>query len=75
MMTWLSKIAGITGPEMVRTFNCGIGMAVVVAPNQADAAQTIFEEHGETVMKIGNITEQTGGPQVKMQGIESWAQR
>jgi phosphoribosylformylglycinamidine cyclo-ligase len=75
MMTWLSKIAGIEGPELARTFNCGIGMAVVAAPDQADDAQAIFTEHGETVVRIGEVTKHSGGPTIKMLGVENWIAR
>lgn len=74
MMAWLSKIAGISSHEMARTFNCGIGMAVVVAPDQVNATRTILEEHGETVTKIGEVTEYVEGPLVKMRALESWSQ-
>lgn len=72
MMTWLSKIAGIEGPELARTFNCGIGMAAVVAPDQVDAARAVFSEHGESVFRIGAVTKHTSGPAIKMLGIENW---
>jgi phosphoribosylformylglycinamidine cyclo-ligase len=41
--------------EMVRTFNCGIGMIVVVGANQANGASTRLERAGETVFRIGRI--------------------
>jgi phosphoribosylformylglycinamidine cyclo-ligase len=40
---------------MLRTFNCGIGMAVVAAPDQADAISANLTETGETVFRIGEI--------------------
>jgi phosphoribosylformylglycinamidine cyclo-ligase len=40
---------------MVRTFNCGIGMIVVVGANQANGASTRLERAGETVFRIGRI--------------------
>jgi len=41
--------------EMLRTFNCGIGMVLVVAPDKADAAIDVLKRHGETVMRLGEI--------------------
>ena len=73
MMKWLAKTAEISNLEMARTFNCGIGMAVVVAEENADAAQAILAEHGETVLRIGRIVELTEGPQVKMLNLENWS--
>ena len=40
---------------MARTFNCGIGMAVIVAADQAAAVADALEVAGETVMRIGHI--------------------
>jgi phosphoribosylformylglycinamidine cyclo-ligase len=45
----------IAPEEMARTFNCGIGMAVVVAPEQAEAVTSGLEGAGETVFGIGRI--------------------
>ena len=41
--------------EMARTFNCGIGMAVIVAPEAADGVSNDLERAGETVFEIGRI--------------------
>jgi phosphoribosylformylglycinamidine cyclo-ligase len=46
---------GLAAEEMVRTFNCGIGMALIVAPAEADAAAAALEAGGETVYRIGRI--------------------
>ena len=75
MMAWLAKIAGISGPEMARTFNCGIGMVAIVAEDQMDAAHAIFCEHDESAVQIGKVVEHGEGPQVKMLGLESWEVR
>ncbi len=72
MMKWLAKTADISSSEMARTFNCGVGMAVVVAEEKVDAAQALFTEHGESVLRIGRIIELNEGPQVKMLDLESW---
>lgn len=47
----------IAPEEMARTFNCGVGMAVIVAPEQADAVSNALEGAGETVIEIGRIEE------------------
>jgi phosphoribosylformylglycinamidine cyclo-ligase len=55
VFAWLRKTAGIDAQEMARTFNCGIGMILVVAPDRVDAAKAILEGAGETVSAIGMI--------------------
>jgi phosphoribosylformylglycinamidine cyclo-ligase len=45
----------IAPAEMARTFNCGVGMAVIVAPEEADAVSKALTGAGETVFEIGRI--------------------
>ena len=44
---WLAEAGGIAEPEMLRTFNCGIGMVVVVESDKADAVTSILGREGE----------------------------
>ena len=53
---WLWKAGGVTPEEMARTFNCGIGMVAIVAPEFLEAAVKTFSEAGETVYKIGSVS-------------------
>jgi len=55
------EAAGLTPAEALATFNMGIGFALVVAPDAADAVQAHFEAAGEQVYRIGHIT--AGGAQ------------
>ena len=52
---WLEKTGNIDHHEMHRVFNNGIGMAVVVAAEDAERAKALFEAEGETVYTIGEI--------------------
>jgi phosphoribosylformylglycinamidine cyclo-ligase len=52
---WLSKSAGIGEREMLRTFNCGIGLIAVVAPEKADATIAAFSGAGESACRIGTL--------------------
>ncbi|KAI9222173.1 phosphoribosylglycinamide synthetase [Blastocladiella britannica] len=56
---WLRKAGNVAGPEMLRTFNCGIGMVMVVAPEDVDAVTAMIT--GDTVLRIGEITSWTKG--------------
>jgi phosphoribosylformylglycinamidine cyclo-ligase len=52
---WLRDEGRIADAEMLRTFNCGIGMVVCVAPAAAEQAAALLREQGETVHRIGEI--------------------
>jgi phosphoribosylformylglycinamidine cyclo-ligase len=52
---WLAKTGSIAAAEMYRTFNCGIGMIVVVAPADVEAALTALKASGETASVIGSV--------------------
>ncbi|GHG95164.1 phosphoribosylformylglycinamidine cyclo-ligase [Pseudodonghicola xiamenensis] len=60
VFAWLAEVGGMAEAEMLKTFNCGIGMVVVVAADQADALVALLTEAGETVSRIGVITEGQG---------------
>lgn len=65
---WLRTEGNIATTEMARTFNCGIGMVVVVAKENAAAATALFEKHGETVFEIGRIVAGEGKPKCRVTG-------
>jgi phosphoribosylformylglycinamidine cyclo-ligase len=54
-MAFLQAQGHIEPAEMARTFNCGIGMAVVVAPGDVAAVTAALTDAGETVHRIGAI--------------------
>jgi phosphoribosylformylglycinamidine cyclo-ligase len=61
LFQWLQAEGNIEPLEMYKTFNCGIGMAVVVSAEDAAQAKAILAEHGETVYEIGTIRAQQAG--------------
>lgn len=63
---WLAQSGKMEAADMARTFNCGIGMVVVVDAAKADEIIKILAENGETAHKIGMVTARKGsdGPQV-----------
>ncbi len=67
---WLAEQGRVTAHEMARTFNCGIGMVAVVAPEDAARLENHFREEGETVHRIGHITKGRGPATVKLEGTE-----
>jgi phosphoribosylformylglycinamidine cyclo-ligase len=52
---WLATTGGIAEPEMLRTFNCGIGMIVVVESAKADAVAAVLTREGESVTRLGEV--------------------
>jgi phosphoribosylformylglycinamidine cyclo-ligase len=66
---WLAAAGGIAEPEMLRTFNCGIGMVAVVEAARADAVAAVLAREGETVLRLGAVEAVRGdAPQVAFGG-------
>ena len=61
LFRWLQREGNIADAEMHRVFNCGIGMALVVAPGLAEAAIRALSDAGETVYRLGTIESRTEG--------------
>ncbi len=62
---WLQEQGNVEENEMLRTFNCGIGMVVCVPLDEADKAIAVLESAGETVYRIGRIESSEGEPLVR----------
>ena len=60
VFTWLQQTGNIPEADLLRTFNCGIGMTVIIRRDDADAARDLLEQAGEQVTVIGEITAGTG---------------
>jgi phosphoribosylformylglycinamidine cyclo-ligase len=63
LFQWLQREGNVAEHEMVRVFNCGIGMAVVLAPADAEPAARALRAAGETVYEIGAIEAGSGEPE------------
>jgi phosphoribosylformylglycinamidine cyclo-ligase len=61
LFTWLQAQGNVADLEMYKTFNCGIGMAVIVAEEHAAAAMDLLTEAGESVFHIGQVRAQKAG--------------
>jgi phosphoribosylformylglycinamidine cyclo-ligase len=68
VFAWLAETARIPALELARTFNCGIGMVAVVAPQDRDRATRILAEAGERVLAIGTIVARGDGAGVRLLG-------
>jgi phosphoribosylformylglycinamidine cyclo-ligase len=71
-MAFLQAQGHIEPAEMARTFNCGIGMAVVVAPELANVVTASLAVAGETVYRIGHIAAGEKGCTVTG-SVETWS--
>ena len=60
LFQWLQQAGNVEIQEMYRTFNCGIGMVLVVNAEDADAIQKFLQQQGETVYQIGRIRSRQG---------------
>lgn len=61
---WLQTSGNVRHADMLTTFNCGIGMIVIVPPDSESSALRHLAQAGETVYSIGEIVEAPGKPQV-----------
>ncbi len=67
---WLQEQGNIAEDEMLRTFNCGIGMVVCIAPDDLENARQVLESAGEQVHVIGSIEQSDASqPSVKYRNL------
>ncbi|MBU6461447.1 MAG: phosphoribosylformylglycinamidine cyclo-ligase [Bradyrhizobium sp.] len=71
---WLAEQGSITEPELLRTFNCGIGMIVIVKPDAIDRVSDVFKQNGETVTPLGEVIKVEGEHRVVYNGHLDLAQ-
>ena len=55
VFSWLSKTGGVAPNEMLRTFNCGVGMIVATDAENAEAVTNALTEAGESVITLGRV--------------------
>lgn len=60
LFAWLQTQGQVETQEMYRTFNCGIGMVLVVSPEEAQKTISLLEAEGETVYTLGKIRPRDG---------------
>ncbi|GAO37005.1 phosphoribosylaminoimidazole synthetase [Sulfuricella sp. T08] len=68
LFSWMQQEGNVAEKEMHRTFNCGIGMAVIVAAADAERAMQLLRDAGETIWQIGSVEKRAEGqPQTVVQ--------
>ncbi|MGB2380093.1 MAG: phosphoribosylformylglycinamidine cyclo-ligase [Paracoccaceae bacterium] len=60
LFQWLAQQGGLSQAEMLKTFNCGIGMVLVVAPEAQAQITALLKEMGEDVIELGRVTDHPG---------------
>jgi phosphoribosylformylglycinamidine cyclo-ligase len=71
---WLASAGRIAPEEMVRVFNCGIGMVVIVAPERAEEATRMLAAAGESVARVGTVVARAApdAPGCVVENLSSW---
>ncbi|MEA3017644.1 MAG: phosphoribosylformylglycinamidine cyclo-ligase [Sphingomonadales bacterium] len=78
LMAFLQAQGNIEPGEMARTFNCGVGMALIVSPNDVSDVSQALEEAGETAFPIGRVLAgargcTVSGPRGTWSAREDWS--
>jgi phosphoribosylformylglycinamidine cyclo-ligase len=72
VFAWLARAGGIAADEMARVFNCGVGMALVVAAGSAEAATAMLREQGMAPFPLGHIAPGVGEATLRMTLPAGW---
>jgi phosphoribosylformylglycinamidine cyclo-ligase len=65
---WLAQQGGVAGTEMLRTFNCGIGMIAIVEPDAVGKVTEVLAANGENVAQLGEVVPASGQSRVVYRG-------
>jgi phosphoribosylformylglycinamidine cyclo-ligase len=70
---WLAQSGGVAAEEMLRVFNCGVGMVLVVAAEAVDEAMAMLSATGESVFRIGRLEAQraAAAAEVRIEGLSA----
>ncbi len=63
---WLAQTGGVAGAEMLRVFNCGIGMVLVVRAGDVSAARGVLDREGVAPLLLGRIVQSEGAASVEI---------
>lgn len=73
LFSWLADIGDLSAEDMALTFNCGIGMVVICAPEHVTSLSTTLENAGESVFPIGQIV--AGVQKIDILNLDTWNKR
>jgi phosphoribosylformylglycinamidine cyclo-ligase len=65
---WLAKAGGVAPAEMLRAFNCGVGMVCYVEASKVAEAEAALRAEGEAPVRIGVVGKHVDGPRVRFHG-------
>ena len=68
MFQWFQRTGGLTGLEMTQSFNCGLGMIIVVDKLRTVSALKVLRDRGEKPLAIGTLVPRSGGDPVRFSG-------
>ena len=68
---WLQQQGNVTTEEMLRTFNCGVGMVIAVTDPDLDQAVAVLEAAGENAFVIGDVLAHDGDAEVVLEGVDA----
>jgi phosphoribosylformylglycinamidine cyclo-ligase len=68
VFAWLARTGGIAMVEMLRTFNCGVGMVLAVAAADAERVVAALAKQGLAAVRFGELTAHASGPRVTYKG-------
>jgi phosphoribosylformylglycinamidine cyclo-ligase len=68
VFSWLAKLGGVAPAEMLRTFNCGIGLVAVLAENAAGHVIDAFQTSGDKAVRLGKLIPGSGEAKVVYRG-------
>jgi phosphoribosylformylglycinamidine cyclo-ligase len=64
---WLQQQGNVAETEMLRTFNCGVGMVACVPEEQAEQSIRLLQSSGETAWRLGRVAAADGAPVVELE--------
>jgi phosphoribosylformylglycinamidine cyclo-ligase len=68
VFNWLQRTGGVDPDEMLRTFNCGVGMVICVGAEDAERTCALLSQRGEQAWVLGRVEAASGSARVRFTG-------